>query len=188
MNMYMFLSRAVLTVCLLCFCLTQNSYGQEITGKWKCSKEMFEEWGLRYASMKGKVRFYKDKSFKVVVKGRSHLGHKFWTFRNINIKINGIYTLRNDSLVMSVKPEKLKCYVDPGIDDPRLSPYYDKWLERSRSTWNSAETFYESYVTQTDFHEQVVWEKMFGIWNNEYLFEQTDNEHLRLGKEIILER
>lgn len=182
--MFTFLSKMAMAVCLLYLCFSQDAYSQEICGKWKCSKEMFDVWGLRYATMRGKVIFKKNKTFKVVVKGR----HQMDQLRNIYIKLTGIYALKNDSILMYVKPESIKCYADPGVDDPRFTKRYEEWLESGRGTWDAAGTLYEGYVTETDFHEQAVWNKMFGIWNNKYRIARIYKNHLRLGKEIILEQ
>lgn len=183
--MYMCFIKLTIMVCLLSLC-GQSSYGQEIEGKWKCSKEMFKAWGLRYASMNGKVKFKDDKTFKMVVKGRSHMGHKFWRKRNITIKVKGTYTMKKDSLVLVTDSDNVKCYVDPGIENPVNSSRYEKF-ERL-GTWNPVERRYEREMTMCKHHAQAVKKQMYGIWNKGYRLEQPDEKHLKLGKDIVLEK
>lgn len=168
----------------------QNTYGQEnnnrLSGKWKCSKEMFKEWGFRYAVMRGKVSFKEDNTFKVKVKGRSHMGHKFWRKRTITIKIKGLYSMKNDSLVLIADSANVKCYVDPDIDNPVNTPRYEMY-ERI-GTWNPLERRYSKELTQCRFHEEAVRKKMIEIWNKGYMMELPDKNLLKLGKGIILEK
>lgn len=166
--------------------IPQLSYCQKNTGKWKCSHEMFEQWKLGYTSIKGNVRFKSNKTFRATVEGRSLLGHKFYPHRTISIKIKGTYVVKNDSIFLKTNINHIKCYVDPGVEDPSLSPFYEKSLEHT--TWDSSRLKYEGFVFDSEVNEQSVREKMNIIWNSSYLLEHPDKNHLRIGKYIVLIR
>lgn len=64
MKTIMCLSRVCIVASLLCLLFPQVSFSQDVCGKWKCPKEMFQEWG--YRSVKGHITFKKDNTFKLI--------------------------------------------------------------------------------------------------------------------------
>ena len=58
--------------CIIFFLLlamTYSAQAQDITGKWKCSKELLDRLQLRYDTMKGHYTFKKNGKFTLRIKG-----------------------------------------------------------------------------------------------------------------------
>lgn len=61
----------IFTVMLLTL---SNVSAQDITGKWKCSKEILGRLNLGYDYINGYYKFYRNGKFKLLVKGRKRTG------------------------------------------------------------------------------------------------------------------
>lgn len=106
---------------------------QDIVGKWKCSKEILDGFNLGYEDISGYYTFYKNGKFKLKIKGRQptrrasvgmdHIKSKSYKIRSqqrtIYIKASGKYIVKDGKITTSVKPKKVKSYVDISASQPR---------------------------------------------------------------------
>ncbi|MDE6012176.1 MAG: hypothetical protein K2G91_05510 [Prevotella sp.] len=150
-----------------------------ITGKWKCSKEFIDGLGLYYDQMKGHYKFKKDGTFTVKINGRERTskyaevgsGRKAYfvhaEFRQICIKVNGTYKIINDSISTTVRPEDVKCHIQPSRDypdaiDAKDSEYAIRMKEMEQR-WYDNEKFFNETQAQTVKNELMhMW-----VWNKE---------------------
>ena len=69
--------------CIIFFLLLAMAYSvqaQDITGKWKCSKELLDRLQLRYDTMKGHYTFKKNGKFTLRIKGTKKHNEIFWWY------------------------------------------------------------------------------------------------------------
>lgn len=159
-------------------------HAQNITGKWKCTKEMLEGLGYGYMSNKGYCKFYADGRYVFSTKGyalrweRSH--------RTIVIKVKGRYML-NDGYVSTTLDEKNTfVYVEPEILPPWLN---EKIVEHEQySTYDFSLPRWTNITTECEAQEQSVRERMLQFWNMQNVKVQRNDKLLNIGKRIKLKK
>ena len=93
----------------LLLAMAYSVQAQDITGKWKCSKELLDRLQLRYDTMKGHYTFKKNGKFTLRIKGTKNImkysggialrSNKFYTshstHRPLSIKVSGKYVVKD---------------------------------------------------------------------------------------------
>ena len=140
----------------------QLTFAQRLEGKWQCTKESLQEMGLGYAGIKGKCTFKKNGTFTLVIKGRSLLGHNYWPFRTMSVKVSGKYAVEGNSIMSTIDAKDIKVYVQPEKDDPDLDPETE--AKRRYTTWDAASRRYEMLLQNCEVQEQTIREKILELW------------------------
>lgn len=179
-----------ITVSLICLLFPQESFSQDILGKWECPEGMYQYWG--YKTGKAHITFKKDNIFILKIKGRRTRQKGTTAPRPMSVKVKGFYMVKNDSMYFYVTPKHIKCSVSAGEEDPALSPtqfdFYKKYI-RSETTWDSRELFYDSELLQCEFKRISVINQMLDFFQlKRYSFKELSQDSLRLGKEFIITR
>ena len=118
---------------LLLLGMAVSMQAQDITGKWKCSKEILDRLNLGYEDISGHYTFYKNGKFKLRIKGRKrtlrssvgvdHIESKPYRIhsqqRTISIKASGRYVINDGRITTKIRPKKVKVYVDIDRNPPR---------------------------------------------------------------------
>jgi len=198
-----------ITVSLICLLFPQESFSQDILGKWECPEGMYQYWG--YKTGKAHITFKKDNIFILKIKGRRTRQKGTTAPRPMSVKVKGFYMVKNDSMYFYVTPKHIKCNVTAGKEDPALSPAqldrqypshwstsmkrkyedYDFYTENIRSefTWDSRELFYDSELLQCEFKRIAVINQMLDFFQlKRYSFKEISQDSLRLGKKFIITR
>ena len=183
MSISTFFNKVSIIAFVINICTITNLYGQSVSGNWKYVKESIEKMQLGYNVSKGKVNFKKDGTFYVKLSGRSLLGHKFYPYRSFFVKVQGVFTIANDSIFLKTIPQNILCFVDLGKEDPHFSPNYEKSLERA--TWNYLDIKYESELSDCKYQEKNILEQMYRLWNGWYSI-YFINKKLYIGDKITL--
>ncbi|MDE6807472.1 MAG: hypothetical protein K2I98_03310 [Prevotella sp.] len=145
-----------------------------ITGKWKCSKEFIDGLGLYYDQMKGHYKFKKNGTFIVEINGVERtvafsevsrgLKAKFIhaNHRQMYIKVKGTYKIVNDSISTTVRPEDVKCYIQPGQDYPAPPDANDNRYTLAEKEWK--QDLYDKEVFWSETQAQTVKNELMHIW------------------------
>ena len=64
-----FFNKACIMIGLICLLIPQESFSQDILGKWECPEGMYQYWG--YKTGKANITFNKDNTFVLKVKARN---------------------------------------------------------------------------------------------------------------------
>ena len=157
---------------MLMMAVSANAKG--ITGKWKCSKEFIEGFGLYYDEMKGHYKFKKNGTFTLKINGLkrtraysetgwgpkadiTHANH-----RQIYIKVKGTYKIVNDSITTTVRPEDVKCHIQPGRDYPEAPDVNDsRWAIAMK---NFEQHMYDQELVWNEALEQTVKNELMHVW------------------------
>ena len=161
---------------MLMMAVSANAKG--ITGKWMCSKEFIEGLGLHYDQMKGHYKFKKNGTFTVKINGvkrtvaygdtgrglKADINHA--KHRQMYIKVKGTYKIVNDSISTTVRPEDVKCHIQPGQDYPtppdandnryvQSTKYFEQLLYDRELLWNEA----QARTVKNELMHMWVWDK-----------------------------
>ena len=165
---------------------TANAGG--ITGKWKCSKEFIDSLGLYYDQMKGHYKFKKNGTFTVEINGVErttsfgevgsgvkpvyvHAKH-----RQMYIKVKGTYKIVNDSISTTVRPEDVKCHIQPGQDYPEVPDANDGRYAMLDKEWQ--QRMYDREVFWNETQAQTVKTELMHVWI-------WDKEPVKVGKKTL---
>ena len=157
---------------ILMMVVSANAKG--ITGKWKCSKEFIEGLGLHYDQMKGHYKFKKDGTFTVKINGiertvaysetgrgpKADITHA--NPRQMYIKVKGTYKIVNDSISTTVRPEDVKCYIQPGRDYPDPPDASDNKYALIEKKWK--QDLYDREVFWSETQAQTVKNELMHVW------------------------
>lgn len=185
---------------IIFFLLLSMAYtmrAQDITGKWKCSKELLGRLQLRYDNIKGYYTFKKSGRFKLRIKGMKRtngywgtvgLDNKFHTthsnHRPLSIRISGKYEIKDGKVSAYVKQKNVKVYVGEGINPPRV-PYtntntYEYWdIERQERWYNNASF-------NADIQANMIKAEKWFMWSWRDLSVRQAGDSLVIGKIIKL--
>ena len=86
-------------ILLLLLGMVVSMQAQDITGKWKCSKEILNRLNLGYEDISGHYTFYKNGKFKLSIKGNKRT-RRYNTGIDQNAKT---YTTRSNHRNLSIK-------------------------------------------------------------------------------------
>lgn len=186
--------------CIIFFLLLAMSYSvqaQDITGKWKCSKELLDRLQLRYDDIKGHYIFKKNGKFKLKIKGIKRT-QKYWgdidaynrtytmhsNHRPLSIMVSGRYEIKNEKVSAYVKPKDVKVYVDEGANPPCIpdintSDYEYREIEDQRLRYN--DNSYKANIQAS----MIKAEKWF-MWSWRDLSVRQTGDSLVIGKIIKL--
>ena len=157
---------------ILMMAVSANAKG--ITGKWKCSKEFIEGLGLHYDQMKGHYKFKKDGTFTVKINGverttaysetgwgpKADITHA--KHRQMYIKVKGTYKIVNDSISTIVRPEDVKCHIQPGQDYPDPPDVNDsRWAMAMK---NFQQHMYDQELLWNEAQKQTVKNELMHMW------------------------
>lgn len=166
--------------------LTANA--GDIVGKWKCSKKFIDSLGLYYDQMKGYYKFKKNGTFTVEINGierTSSFGevgsgrkavYVHAKHRQMYIKVKGTYKIVNDSISTTVRPEDVKCYIQPGQDYPEAPDANDGKYAILDKEWQ--QRMYDREVFWNEMQAQTVKNDLMPIWI-------WDKEPVTVSKEIL---
>ena len=157
---------------ILMMAVSANAKG--ITGKWKCSKEFIEGLGLHYNQMKGHYKFKKDGTFTVKINGvkltvaysetgwgpKADITHA--KHRQMYIKVKGTYKIVNDSISTTVRPEDVKCHIQPGQDYPEAPDANDNRYVQSMKYFE--QMMYDQEILWNEAQKQTVNNELMHVW------------------------
>ena len=157
---------------MLMMAVSANAKG--ITGKWKCSKEFIEGFGLYYNEMKGHYKFKKNGTFTVKINGlkrtvaydevgwgpKAEFIHS--KHRQMYIKVKGTYKIVNDSISTTVRPEDVKCHIQPGRDYPAPPDVNDNILVAAMKEMK--QDMYDQEILWNEAQEQTVKNELMHVW------------------------
>lgn len=203
-------NKVYIIISLIClFFLPQESFSQDIYGKWDCPEGMFQYWG--YNTGKAHITFKKDNTFILKVKGENMRIGLQSRLKSMNAKVKGLYTEKKDSIYFYVIPKDIKCNIIPGKEAPMMSPelpnyryphyvlnevkrkyenydYYEKNI-KTRATWDFREVYYNSEISICDFQRIAIINQMLDFFEcKRYSFKKISQDSLRLGKKFVITR
>lgn len=194
--MYIFLNsnyhkRMINLIILFVFSM-QLTFAQQLSGKWKCTKETLLEMGFGFENTKGKCRFEKDGTFTVIIKGSSMKGHnKYIPYRYMSAEAKGKYILNGNAITSIIDTKDIEVGVGTDMEDPGLDEsIMDKRDVRgNRAEWNYANGIYENELFNGKVQEQTIREKIIELWTWEKLpVSFTDKNNMCIGNLIKLRR
>ena len=141
---------------------------QNITGKWKCSKDFLNSLGTAYVEMRGYYKFKKDSKFSIKIHGRGlRFGRGYKNIskhRTIYINVKGTYSIAGNTITTTVKPEDVSCYIDTGLNAPEMPTAYEA-DRRAMAEYNWKNNTYEQGKSQAHFQEETVKNELMYVWN-----------------------
>lgn len=199
MNTFMSLGKYIAFLVLL-LSISLTCYCQDISGKWKCSDEMFSSWKKAgYKKVKGTIRFKKNKTFTVKLYGNTK-HRKYSNYKVLVVKLKGIYMIDNDTIYLSVLPKELKCNVQTSMEYPRSARNHERYDRYLSEKWDNKNSrgfdllydgwmrHYDADMTRNKFHEENVTDKLMPIFNKGYQFFLQEGKLLRMGNTFVLKR
>ena len=161
----------ILTAMLM---MAASANAKGITGKWKCSKDFINSLGLYYDEMKGHYKFKKNGTFTVKINGverttaygdtgrglKADITHS--KHRQMYIKVKGTYKIVNDSITTTVRPEDVKCYIQPGQDYPEAPDANDGKYAMLDKEWRRR--MYDRELVWNEAQEQTVKNELMHVW------------------------
>ena len=157
---------------MLMMAVSGNAKG--ITGKWKCSKDFINSFGLYYDEMKGHYKFKKNGTFTVKINGVERISsfaevgtgvkpvYVHAKHRQMYIKVKGTYKIVNDSISTTVCPENVKCYIQPGQDYPDPPTANDNRYVMAMK--NFEQHMYDRELVWNEAQEQTVKNELMHVW------------------------
>ena len=118
-----------LFLCLFC----ASAFAQDITGKWRCSKELVQQLGLGYETVSCTYRFKKDGTMKIKIKGEYYEEHTsdYVRRQNGSIVIRGRYVIRDGKITSYVA----NAGVDTDASYTTSSVYYNNGVAHWSDGW-----------------------------------------------------
>ncbi|MDO4932647.1 MAG: hypothetical protein Q4E63_08410 [Prevotellaceae bacterium] len=185
--------RLLLIFTVMLFTLS-NVSAQDITGKWKCSKEILDRLNLGYNNINGYYKFYRNGKFKLLVKGRKHTGgyggirlngqqyNYSSKHRLMYFKAKGRYKVENGRITTSVKPKDVKAYVDISGNPPRIADAKTSNLDYYMT--EISERSYNSSATMADVQSTMIRAEKWFMWSWRDLSVRLTSDSLVIGRII----
>ena len=187
--------------CIIFFLLFGMAYSmsaQDITGKWKCSKELLGRLQLRYDNIKGYYVFKKNGKFILRIKGTKTIiknygginlrTNKFYTrhstYRPLSIKVSGKYEVKDGKVSAYVKQKDVKVNVGisarlPRIPDANTNEYDYRMTDFYNDLYNK-----DSF--DTDIQSNMIRAEKWFMWSWRDLSVRQTADSLIIGKIIKL--
>ena len=186
--------------CIIFFLLLGITYSvqaQDITGKWKCSKELLDRLQLRNDNIKGYYTFKKSGRFKLRIKGMKRtngywgtvgLDNKFHTthsnHRPLSIRISGKYEVKDGKVSAYVKQKDVKVNVGISARLPRIpDANTNEYDYRMTNFYND---LYNKDSFDTDIQSNMIRAEKWFMWSWRDLSVRQTADSLIIGKIIKL--
>ena len=184
---------------LLILGMAVSMQAQDITGKWKCSKEILDRLNLGYEDISGHYTFYKNGKFKLRIKGRkrtirydtdidqyakiykTHSKH-----RTISIKASGRYVINDGRITTKIRPKKVKVYVDIDRNPPRPLNMDSSSYEMIRHDYQ--ERRYNNSSLIADVQSNMIRAEKYFMWSWRDLSVRQEGDSLGIGRIIKCSR
>lgn len=187
--------------CIIFFLLLGITYSvqaQDITGKWKCSKELLDRLQLHNDAIKGHYTFKKNGKFKLRIKGTKTIiknyggielrTNKFYTrhstYRPLSIKVSGKYEVKDGKVSAYVKLKDVKVYVGISARLPRIPD-----ANTSEYDYRMTQFYNERYdfdTSETDIQANMIKAEKWFMWSWRDLSVRQAGDSLIIGKIIKL--
>lgn len=187
--------------CIIFFLLLGITYSvqaQDITGKWKCSKELLDRLQLHNDNIKGYYTFKKNGKFKLRIKGTKTIiknyggielrTNKFYTrhstYRPLSIKVSGKYEVKDGKVSAYVKLKDVKVYVGISARLPRIPD-----ANTSEYDYRMTQFYNERYdfdTSETDIQANMIKAEKWFMWSWRDLSVRQAGDSLVIGKIIKL--
>ena len=187
--------------CIIFFLLFGIAYSvqaQDITGKWKCSKELLGRLQLRYDNIKGYYVFKKNGKFILMIKGTKTIiknygginlrTNKFYTrhstYRPLSIKVSGKYEVKDGKVSAYVKLKDVKVNVGISARTPRIPDADTNDFDYSMIQFYNK--LYDSDSSQADIQANMIRAEKWFMWSWRDLSVRQTADSLIIGKIIKL--
>ena len=183
---------------ILLFGMAYSMSAQDITGKWKCSKELLDRLQLRYDTMKGHYTFKKNGKFTLRIKGTKTIiknygginlrTNKFYTrhstYRPLSIKVSGKYVVKDGKVSAYVKLKDVKVNVGISARTPRIPDADTNDFDYSMIQFYNK--LYDSDSSQADIQANMIRAEKWFMWSWRDLSVRQTADSLIIGKIIKL--
>ena len=180
------------------FGIAYSVQAQDITGKWKCSKELLGRLQLRYNNIKGHYTFKKNGKFILRIKGTKTIiknygginlrTNKFYTrhstYRPLSIKVSGKYEVKDGKVSAYVKQKDVKVNVGISARLPRIpDANTNEYDYRMTNFYND---LYNKDSFDTDIQSNMIRAEKWFMWSWRDLSVRQTADSLIIGKIIKL--
>ena len=184
---------------LLLLGMAVSMQAQDITGKWKCSKEILDRLNLGYEDISGHYTFYKNGKFKLRIKGNKRtrryntgIGQNAKTYtthsnhRNLSIKASGKYVVNDGKITTVVRPKDVKSYVDISARQPKIPDTGTGDYEYRKIAMQ--ELHYDKASSVADVQSNMIRAEKYFMWSWRDLSVRQEGDSLVIGKIIKCSR
>lgn len=170
--------------------LTNKPTKGSITGTWKCSEQTLRNLGLDYDKMSGKIELKADSTFTMTAKGRGIGGHNFYPHRTVSVKLNGTYSMKNNSVSFNLKRDNIKCHINDDVmdNDPKLGPTPEYKYQQEHTTWDAADRRYETAKDQGSLQEESLKDDIHKAMPFRASITFIDSKTVQIGSTFYLKR
>ncbi|MBO5234004.1 MAG: hypothetical protein J6B33_06825 [Prevotella sp.] len=182
-------------ILLLMLGMVVSMQAQDITGKWKCSKEILDRLNLGYEDISGHYTFYKNGKFKLRIKGNKRtrryntgIGQNAKTYtthsnhRNLSIKASGKYMVKDGKITTVVRPKDVKSYVDISARQPKIPDTSTGDYEYRKIAMQ--ELHYDKASSVADVQSNMIRAEKYFMWSWRDLSVRQEGDSLVIGKII----
>ena len=186
-------------ILLLLLGMVVSMKAQDITGKWKCSKEILNRLSLGYEDISGHYTFYKNGKFKLSIKGNKRTRRyntgidqnaKTYTtrsnHRNLSIKASGKYVVKDGKITTVVRPKDVKSYVDISAQQPKIPNTSTGDYEYRKIAMQ--ELHYDNASSISDVQSNMIRAEKYFMWSWRDLSVRQKGDSLVIGKIIKCSR
>lgn len=186
-------------ILLLMLGMVVSMQAQDITGKWKCSKEILDRLNLGYEDISGHYTFYKNGKFKLRIKGNKRtrryntgIGQNAKTYtthsnhRNLSIKASGKYMVKDGKITTVVRPKDVKSYVDISARQPKIPDTSTGDYEYRKIAMQ--ELHYDKASSVADVQSNMIRAEKYFMWSWRDLSVRQEGDSLVIGKIIKCSR
>lgn len=179
--------------------MVASMQAQDITGKWKCSKEILDRLNLGYEDISGHYTFYKNGKFKLRIKGNKRtrryntgIGQNAKTYtthsnhRNLSIKASGKYMVKDGKITTVVRPKDVKSYVDISARQPKIPDTSTGDYEYRKIAMQ--ELHYDKASSVADVQSNMIRAEKYFMWSWRDLSVRQEGDSLVIGKIIKCSR
>ena len=169
-------------ILLLMLGMVVSMQAQNITGKWKCSKEILDRLNLGYEDISGHYTFYKNGKFKLRIKGNK----RTWRYRYLSIKASGKYVVNDGKITTVVRPKDVKSYVDISARQPKTPDMDTSDYEYRKIAMQ--ELHYDQASFVADVQSNMIRAEKYFMWSWRDLSVRQEGDSLVIGKIIKCSR
>lgn len=169
---------------------TNKATAGNIIGKWNCSDQTLRNLGLDYDKMSGKIELKADSTFTMTAKGRGIGGHNFWPHRTVSVKLNGTYSVKDNSISFNLKRDNIKCHISDEVmdNDPKLDPTPAYKYQQEHTTWDYNDRKYETAKDQGNMQEENLKYDIYKAMPFRSNITFIDSKTVQIGSTIYLTR